>query len=220
MMKRPQNVKSLEELGRVRLSKNFFMRDFLHSEISQIEGIPNIPDNPDLAIASGKSLCEQVLEPIQKAFGRISIRSGYRSSAVNAKGAENKNQYNCASNESNYAVHIWDVPDAKGYMGATACIIVNSFIDYYEKTADWTALAWWIHDYIDYYNAITFFPKYAAFNIGWSENPECRKLYIYSYIPNPYTSKKGYLTRLGAENYSGSHKQFYKELTTQLGITL
>jgi hypothetical protein len=105
-------------------------------------------------------------------------------------------------------------------MGATACIIVNSFIDYYEKTADWTALAWWIHDRIDYYNAITFFPKYAAFNIGWSENPECRKLYIYSYIPNPYTGKKGYLTRLGAENYSGSHKQFYEELATQLAMTL
>jgi hypothetical protein len=99
------------------LSKNFFMRDFLHSEISQIEGIPNIPDNPDLAIASGKSLCEQVLEPIQQAFGRISIRSGYRSSAVNAKGAENKNQYNCASNVSNYAVHIWDVPDAQRLYG-------------------------------------------------------------------------------------------------------
>ncbi|MBG1268330.1 peptidase M15 [Nostoc sp. WHI] len=219
-MKRPQTVKSLEELGRVRLSKNFFMRDFLHSEISQIEGIPNIPDNPDLAIASGKNLCEQVLEPIQQAFGRISIRSGYRSSAVNAKGAENKNQYNCASNASNYAVHIWDVPDAQGYMGATACIIVNSFIDYYEKTADWTALAWWIHDRIDYYNAITFFPKYAAFNIGWSENLECRKLYIYSYIPNPYTGKKGYLTRLGVENYSGSHEQFYEGFKTQLAITL
>ena len=66
------------------------MRDFLYSEISQIEGIPNIPDNPDLAIEAGRSLCEEVLEPIQQHFGRISIRSAYRSSAVNAKGAENK----------------------------------------------------------------------------------------------------------------------------------
>ncbi|AUB41804.1 Hedgehog signaling/DD-peptidase zinc-binding domain [Nostoc flagelliforme CCNUN1] len=126
MMKRPQTVKSLEELGRVRLSKTFLCVIFCTQKFLFLEGIPNIPDNPDLAIASGKSLCEQVLEPIQQAFGRISIRSGYRSSAVNAKGAENKNQYNCASNTSNYAVHIWDVPDAQGYMGATACIIVNS----------------------------------------------------------------------------------------------
>ena len=41
-----------------------------------------------------------------------------------------------------------------------------------------------------------------------------------AYIPNPYTGKKGYLTRLDAENYSGSHKQFYEELIRQLAITL
>jgi hypothetical protein len=29
-MKKPATVKALEDLGRVRLSKNFFMRDFLH----------------------------------------------------------------------------------------------------------------------------------------------------------------------------------------------
>ena len=83
-MKKPATVKSLEEFGRVRLSKNFFMRDFFHSEISQIEGIPNIPDYPDIAIQAGTQLCEQILEPIQNHFGRISIRSAYRSPAVYA----------------------------------------------------------------------------------------------------------------------------------------
>lgn len=107
-MKKPATVKSLEEFGRVRLSKNFFMRDFFHSEISQIEGIPNIPDYPDIAIQAGTQLCEQILEPIQNHFGRISIRSAYRSPAVNAKGAENKNQYNCSRNDANYSGHIWD----------------------------------------------------------------------------------------------------------------
>jgi len=50
-MKQPQTVKALEELGRVQLSKSFFMREFLYSEISQIENIPNIPSDPELAIA-------------------------------------------------------------------------------------------------------------------------------------------------------------------------
>lgn len=58
-MRSPQTVKALEKLGRVRLSQNFFMRDFLYSEISQIAGIPNIPDDPELAIAAGKNLCEE-----------------------------------------------------------------------------------------------------------------------------------------------------------------
>lgn len=70
-MKSPKTEKSLEELGRVQLSKSFFMRDFLHSEISQIERIPNISDNPGLAIEAGKLLCENVLEPVQDALGRI-----------------------------------------------------------------------------------------------------------------------------------------------------
>ncbi len=53
-MKNLQTVKKLEELGRVQLSKSFFMREFLYSEISQIEGISNIPENPE--DRSGKKL--------------------------------------------------------------------------------------------------------------------------------------------------------------------
>ena len=44
--KRPGSVKSLEDLGRVRLSENFFMRDFLYSEVANLYGLPNIPDDP------------------------------------------------------------------------------------------------------------------------------------------------------------------------------
>jgi hypothetical protein len=54
------------------------MRDFLHSEIADFHGIPNIPNAPDLAIAAGRELCEQLLEPLQATFGRLAIRSAYR----------------------------------------------------------------------------------------------------------------------------------------------
>jgi hypothetical protein len=60
MRGRTGSVRSLEELGRVRLSASFFMRDFLHSEIADFHGIPNIPDAPDLAIAAGRKLCRAV----------------------------------------------------------------------------------------------------------------------------------------------------------------
>ncbi|MFB2879686.1 peptidase M15 [Floridanema aerugineum] len=215
-MRQPQTVKSLENLGRVQLSKSFFMREFLYSEISQIEGIPNIPDDPDLAIAAGKNLCQKVLEPIQDALARISIRSAYRSCEVNAKGAEN-NKYNCASNEANYAAHIWD-RKKDNYMGATACVIVTSFIPYYEKTKDWTALAWWIHDRIDAYANMTFFPNYAAFNISWNENVNYPK-YIYSHVENPHTGKSsGYLTNENMDNFRGSHEEYYREFIQELGM--
>jgi hypothetical protein len=196
-------VKTLEEFGRVRLSESFFMRDFLYSEISQIERIPNIPDYPDLAIEAGRALCQRVLEPIQKSLGRISIRSGYRSPSVNAKGAENKNQYRCSSNESNYAGHIWDYRDKDGEIGATACIVVNSFISYFERTDDWQALAWWIHDNVPEYSSLQFFPKYAAVNVQWRETPEKK---IRSFV-----TPKGTLTEPGAENYEGRHEKHYAE---------
>src|SRR4051794_31254914 len=116
------SVAALEELGRVRLSPSFFMRDFLYSEISNVHGIPNIPMDPDLAIAAGTRLCGELLEPLQRTFGRVAVRSAYRSETVNAYG--NTHKLNCASNERNYARHIWDRRDADGCMGAMACVVV------------------------------------------------------------------------------------------------
>ena len=202
-MQKPQTVRALDKLGRVQLSPSFFMRDFLYSEISQIEKIPNIPENPDIAIEVGKKLCLEVLEPIQKQLGKISIRSAYRCSAVNAKGAENGNQYNCASNERNYGKHIWDIPDKNGNKGAMACIVVHSFLPYYEKTNHWQALAWWVHDNIPAYSSMYFFPSLCAFNIGWHEKPAKR---IDSYI-----KPKGCLTKQGADNFLGIHQSEYNE---------
>ncbi len=207
-MKRPQTVKALEEFGRIRLSKSFFMRDFLYSEISQIEGIPNIPDDPELAIKAGENLCQKVLEPLQKQLGRISIRSAYRSCAVNTKGAENKNQYDCSRNETNYAGHIWDKKDENGHIGATACIIVNSFIPYYERTKHWQALAWFIHENISSYSHMQFFPKYAAFNISWHEIP---KREIYSYV-----EPKGFLTKPSMKNFKLSHTEEYRNFLSKI----
>ncbi len=148
------------------------MRDFLYSEIANLHGIPNIPDDPDLAIAAGTCLCTEPLEPLQEVFGRIAIRSAYRSPAVNGFGCEQqkagKAGYSCASNEANYASHIWDRRDAEGCMGATACIVIPSFADRYETGVDWRQMAWWIHDHLPY-SAMYFFPKRAAFNITWHE---------------------------------------------------
>lgn len=206
-MRSPTSVKALEEFGRVRLSDSFFMRDFLHSDIAAIHGIPNVPEDPDLAIASGSALCQQLLEPLQLKFGRISIRSSFRSAAVNHYG--NVNKLNCASNEANYAGHIWDRRDSEGRMGATACIVINRLVPYYERTGDWEAIAWWIHDYLPY-SDMEFFPKLAAFNLQWHEDPVRR---IYSYTP----PRRGLLTKPGMDNWAGRHDQAYAQMLEELG---
>jgi len=208
------SVKKLEDLGRHRLSPNFFLRDFLHSEISQVEGIGNIPVDPELLLKAGSHLCEHVLDPIQEQLGKVSIRSGYRCPKVNQVGNEKK--YNCASNERNYARHIWDVPDASGNFGATACVVVNAFVDHYETTGDWTVLGWWLLDHVPSFRDVVFFPKLAAFNINWYSGHVMERS-ISALMPNPRTGKKGTLTRTGWDNFEGRHDQYYQEWTRSLG---
>jgi len=200
--RRHRSVEWVNEFGRTRLSKNFFMRDFLFSDIAAVHGFSNIPENPELAIAAGSRLCEDLLEPIQKAFGRIEIRSAYRSAEVNGFGSKRAG-YNCALNESNFASHIWDVRDAHGCMGATACIVVPSFWDRFQVEGDWRKLAWWIHDNLPY-SELFFFPRLFAFNISWHERPVRR---IDSYV-----HPKGCLTKPGMPNHAGSHEREWTEI--------
>jgi hypothetical protein len=202
-MRRPRTVRGLEELGRTRLSPHFFLRDFLHSEIAAISGIPNIPDDPALAVAAGRRLCAEILEPLHATFGGIAIRSAYRSPAVNAYG--NRHGLNCATNEKNHARHIWDRRDADGCMGALACIVVPWFLDRYERTHDWRPLAWWIHDHLPY-SGMQFFPKLAAFNIGWHERP---RRSIYGYAP-----PKGWLVKPGDAGHDDDHCALYPGFPT------
>jgi len=194
-------MRALEELGRVRLSASFFMRDFLHSEIANFYGMQNIPDDPDLAIMAGRKLCEEALEPLCRRFGRISIRSGYRSPEVNGFG--NAHKLNCASNESNFAGHIWDRRTAAGELGACATIVVHELLPWYERTGRWEAMAWWIHDNLPY-DELEFFPRLAAFNYGHGDRQRRR---IRSYIP----PRRGWLTKLDMPNASGDHSTEYAD---------
>lgn len=170
----------LEALGRERLSPNFFFREFLHSETSQSLRIANVPHFPDIAITNGKRLCTELLEPLQAEFGRIVIRSGYRSPEVNQAG--NEKRFNCASNRSNYGRHIWDYRDERGHYGAAACVVIPSYIEYYETTGDWHRLKDWIVENLPHCSDLVFHPKHCAINITWSEKPRHT---VRSYIRTP-----------------------------------
>lgn len=196
-MLEPRSVRSAEAFGRTRLSYSFFMRDFLFSEIASVNGMPNLPADPDTAIAAGRGLCLNLLEPLQDTFGRLHIRSSYRSPQVNGFGC--RHRLSCASNEKNLGRHIWDLPGRKG-IGAVACIVVPWLVDRLDRGVGWEAMAWWIHDHLPY-SELQFFPKLAAFNIGWHEGP---KRTIYSFVP-----PRGYLTRPGYENHDGDHSPLY-----------
>jgi hypothetical protein len=179
------------------------MRDFLFSDIASVHGFNNVPDDPDLAVEVGKRLCEDLLEPLDARFGRVALRSAYRSREVNGFGNErqraNKAGYSCASNENNRAAHIWDWRDKNGHMGGTVCVVIPSFWDNFQADGDWQKLAWWIHDHLPY-SSLYFFPQRNrwAFNLTWNEAPERRI--------DSYAAPKGCLTMPGRPNHYIGHE--------------
>ena len=184
-MRQPRSMWSLETFGRVRLSKYYFMRDFMYSEINGFHGVPNVPPNPDLAIENGSQFCTTLLDPLEETFGRVAVRSGYRSPTLNDYG--NANNLNCARSDNPIECHIWD-RDAGPDAIAGASIVIPWFADQYDKGRDWRDLAWWVHDHLPY-SEIWFFPKLAAFNLVWRAVPHRT---ISSYI-----APKGMLLRAG-----------------------
>ncbi|KVR21639.1 hypothetical protein WK13_34440 [Burkholderia ubonensis] len=92
-----------EKQSRVRLSKNFILRDFLFSSRADALGISNFPsDDFDLAVAGGRAICERVLEPVLERFGRFSITYGYQSRTLIEAG------YPPAKKPTSSDPHQWD----------------------------------------------------------------------------------------------------------------
>jgi hypothetical protein len=206
-MRKPETVAELTELGRVRLSEHFFMREMLYSEVANLYGLPNIPDDPDRAIAAGEQLCRLILEPLRRAFGHVGVRSAYRSPTVNDFCHQRYKQGDracfCSDNGYNRARHIWDQPDDQGFAGATASVVLHAYLEHYEKTGDWQSLGWWMRDHLADYDEVGFMPWLCAFNIRWYAGPSKRA------IRYSDGTTRILLTEDGMANFAGDHRAQY-----------
>lgn len=203
---RDVSFETLDRIGRVRLSEHFFLRDFLYSETAIKHGLLNVPTDIELAVQAGTNLCRELLEPLQRRFGRLHIRSAFRSCEVNGLG--NKLGLNCARNEANYADHIWDRRDAQGNMGATACVVIPEVADALPEAGQWVQLAWWIHDHLPY-SALYFFNTNWACNVQWRENPVRRIDSYAGWQEGAAWKRQGTLTKPGMSNHHGDHSPCY-----------
>lgn len=70
-MRKPKTVSALTELGRVQLSRSFFMRDFLYSEIAMLHGLLNVPDDPDSLLRQDESSVTNCLSPSRTRLGAL-----------------------------------------------------------------------------------------------------------------------------------------------------
>ncbi len=206
-------MSALDDFGRERLSKHYFMRDFLYSEVAEVHGIPNVPDDAELAVKAGKALCRNLLEPLRCIFGHITIRSAFRSANVNGFG--NCKGMDCSSNKASYANHIWDHEDKDGYIGATACIVIPWFVDWLEEHSDrdWRSLAWFIHDHLPY-SEMVFFPENAACNLTWRSSrkkPDGSRSEDPRHRLRSHAAPAGILTAPGMSNHTGRHDRCYPD---------
>jgi hypothetical protein len=212
----PTSIAELTTFGRVRLSKHFFMREMLYSEVSNFCQIPNIPEDPDLAIEVGKQFCERILEPLRSAFGHVTIRSAYRSPMCNGHCHELFKSGDtaawCLDNTYNAARHTWDKRDQAGFLGATATVVLPAYIDYFSRTQDWKPLGWWIRDNLPDHDEVLFFRHLCAFNIRWYEGPGQRDIF---YLDPP---TEIHLTKKGAPNFDGDHSALYQEVMQSIGV--
>ncbi len=172
----PSTFGGLDALGRIPLSDSFHLREFLYSEIAVHYGLRNVPDDIDRAVWAGSMLCQKLLDPLQDRFGRIHVRSGYRSRAVNKAGVK---KHKCA--ENNDGAHTWDYPSQEFGFGAMACISVPSISRAVLSGAvEASAVAWWIFDHWHEWSVLEFFAPpngltfadEVVFNIGWNERPQ------------------------------------------------
>jgi hypothetical protein len=182
-MRKPASWVALERLGRERLSRHVTMRDVLFSEVAAMHGLRNLPDDPELALAAGRRLAQDLLKPLIETFGPVDLRSGYRSVALNDLGSGLRPQ-RMAATAKNYAGHVWDRRDGAGRMGACVTVVIPWFAAHYTAGRDWRDLGWWLWDHLDFHE-VYFFPVNAAFNLTWREAPERRVL--------SYIAPKGYL---------------------------
>ncbi len=217
-MDKPASVHALTELGRVRLSEHFFMREMLYSEVANFHGMPNIPDDPGLAIEVGRRLCREILEPLRSAFGHVTVRSAFRSAEVNgfcnakyreANGADLG--YYCSDNDYSAARHIWDRRDADGYMGGTVSVVIPWYLPRFEKTGDPRPLAWWIKDHIPAYAEMLFFPWLCAFNIRWYEGPSEQAIILDDGLEEVLLSDRA------MANFDEDHRHLYADFPVLTG---
>ena len=124
---------------------------------------------------TGARLCTTLLDPLEETFGRVAVRSGYRSPELNTYGNDNK--LNCARNDNPLECHIWDLAQGEAAI-AGASIVIPWFADQYDAGRDWRDLAWWVHDHLPY-SEMWFFPKLAAFNLVWRPDALAHDFQLY-----------------------------------------
>ena len=93
----------------LRLSKNFALSEMVKSATAVRLNVDNSPDSHHLVNLT--HLCINILQPVREQFGVITINSGYRSPALNAKVGGSKTSQHCNGQAADFESFSTPNPD-------------------------------------------------------------------------------------------------------------
>ena len=94
---------------RIRLSKNFALAEMVKSSTAERLRVDNSPGSHHLVNLT--HLCINILQPVREHFGVITINSGYRSPALNAKVGGSKTSQHCNGQAADFESFSTPNPD-------------------------------------------------------------------------------------------------------------
>ena len=93
----------------IRVSKNFALSDMVKSETAERLNVDNSPS--DIHLVNLTHLAIHILQPVRDQFGVITINSGYRSPALNAKVGGSKTSQHCNGQAADFESFSTPNPD-------------------------------------------------------------------------------------------------------------
>ena len=93
----------------IRVSKNFALSEMVKSATAERLGVDNSPS--DIHLVNLTHLAIHILQPVRDQFGVITINSGYRSPALNAKVGGSKTSQHCNGQAADFESFSTPNPD-------------------------------------------------------------------------------------------------------------
>ena len=121
----------------IRLSKNFALSEMVKSATAERLNVDNSPGSHHLVNLT--HLCINILQPVREQFGVITINSGYRSPALNAKVGGSKTSQHCNGQAADFESFSTPNPDLAKWIASNLDFdqIILEFYDGKDPHSGW-----------------------------------------------------------------------------------
>ena len=123
----------------IRVSKNFALSEMVKSATAERLNVDNSPS--DIHLVNLTHLAIHILQPVRDQFGVITINSGYRSPALNAKVGGSKTSQHCNGQAADFESFSTPNPDLAKWI-ANNLVFDQLILEFYDGV---NPNSWWVH---------------------------------------------------------------------------